>query len=162
MLKIKTIATLALLSFNAYAYHGHGFKIVSEKTTHTPGFTATIFSMDSLTPNTVHKVEAKANNSDGQTKQYIKVSGTHKVILQNTTTSTKRYSITYTLSCASALNNFERNIDLEPNGAFIDGSYDYGTVQKSNIGRYDIIVQTSVDGYESASKEDHGNLNIHK
>lgn len=153
MLKIKTIAVLSLISLNALAYQGQGFKIISEKHTQSPGFNGSFISKPATTMTA--EALAWAHDASGRPHEYIKIQGDHNINLYNNSTTTKRYTYTYTISCENAYENFERTLDLYAKGSFTDSSHSYGTVQKDSEGGYRINVGTKINGSESAWHEAH-------
>jgi hypothetical protein len=165
IMKIKTAAilTLSVISLNAFAFHGENFKVVSEKLTQSPGFNGGIVSKDDK-ENKTFSATAKAwtYNSSGKPMEYIKIAGDHDANFLNDTDKTMRYTYTYILSSESAYQNFERTIDLYPQGHFSDSSRSYGTVQKEKEGIYPINASTRVSGADSAYHEAHATLKINK
>lgn len=151
-MKLRTLSILILTAFsiNALAYQGQGFRIISEKVTHSPDFKDGGFR--EISPKTMYvNALSWAYNSEGRTYEYVKVRGDHNVSISNSTRATQQYTYSYTLSCESAFENFERTIEIYPNGLFTDNSSSYGTVQKENSGTFGIHVMTKVTGGESAT-----------
>lgn len=73
-----------------------------------------------------------------------------------------RFIYQYVLSCESAYENFERTIDLYPQGSFTDSAHSFGVVQKDGEGGYGINVSTKISGAESAWHESHAVLRVRK
>lgn len=160
-LKLLSILILFAISFQAMAFEGKGFKIVSEKVTQSAGFNG---GFQEIAPK--KKVDVFANamawayNAEGRVMDYIKVEGDHSVNISNYSSQTQRYTYTFVLSCEDAYEKFERTVDIYPQGSFSDSSHSYGTVQKENAGTFGINVSTNISGAESAFHEANAVLRV--
>lgn len=162
-MKIKTISAIILsaLSLNCFAFQGEGFKIISEKVTQSPGFNGGIISK-SVVPKSDTLLVAQAMNSIGKPNEYVKINSGHVVNMRNDTGKVSRYTYTYLLSCEEAYQIFERTIELEKDGSFLDVSQSYGTVQKNKEGKFPILAQTKISGGDTQSCEHTADLTIRK
>ena len=157
-MKLKTI--LSTLALNAYAYTGHGYRIVNEKVTHSPNFNGGF--IEGSKKNTAMFVGARswAYDANGSRMEYIKIQGDHSVDLFNGTKEVRRYTYAYNLNCESAYENVERTLDINPGGSFSDSSHSYGVVQKESNGSWRINVSTNITGYEGIFHESHAVLRV--
>jgi|SRR5579862_7785288 len=92
----------------------------------------------------------------------LKVQGDHNISISNYTKKTQRYTYKYVLSCESAYENFERAIEIYPQGNFTDNSHSYGVVQKNSAGTCGINVSTQITDGESAWHEAHATLRVRR
>lgn len=163
-MKLKIILALALsfISIQALAIEGTGFKIINEKTTHSSGFKGGFQQMSQKKRTTSGYVStmAWAYNSEGKPREYIKIQGDHNVSISNYSNKTQRYTYTYVLSCESAYEQFDRTIDVYPNGNFSDSSHSYGSIQEEIGGTFRINVLTKVTGAELSSHEANAILRV--
>ena len=160
MLKLKTIAILSLISVNAFAYTGHGFKIISEKVTQTPGFNGRTVSLDKHKGLDRLRAEVKAFQAVGSRTDFITIQSWHVFSVFNNTNTTQRYTYNFVLFSGDARYNFEKTVELYSHGNYFDDSMNYGAVQKENVGYYDITAQTKVTGAENGFSESHALLHV--
>lgn len=163
MKSLFAMMALTALSTPVLAFEGHGFKIISEKVTHSPNFKG---GFQALTPKKKAFAPAYASamawayDAEGRVREYIKVQGDHNISLSNYTNQTLRYTYKYTLSCESAYEQFDRTVEIRPQGTFIDSSHSYGTVQKDKPGTFKIAVGTQISGGDTAFHDAYATLRV--
>ena len=163
-MKLKVISALLLsvLSFNTFSMQGHGFRIVSEKLTQSPGFRGGF--KESPSKETFSPMYASAftmtYDAEGKVNEHINIKSDHEVNISNYTSQTQRYIYKYTLLCENVYETFERTIDIEPHGNFSDNSHAYGDAQLDREGYYRIRAATEISGSESAFHESSAILRI--
>ncbi len=166
-MKLKLISALILsaISIHAIAYEGKGFKIISEKVTHSPNFVGgfkEVPSKKGIAPGYA-KATSWAYDASGRPGELIKIQGDHNVSLSNYTSSAQRYTYTYNLNCDKVYERFERTVELAPQGSFTDSSHSYGAAQEQSTGTFSINVGTKITGGgESAWHEAHATLRVRR
>ena len=161
-LKIASALILSAISINALAYEGHGFTIVSQQESHTPGFG--IIEGGGSKKNSTKAYFASAMtmtyDAEGHRMEFVKIQSDHDVNISNYTHQVQRYTYTYVLSCESAYETFGKTVDVQPGGSFTDSSHVYGTVQKEVEGSWAINASTQITGGENAFHESHAMLRV--
>lgn len=163
-LKLISAVALSVISMHVMAFEGNGFKIISDKVTHSPGFNGgfqEVALKKSVVPAYVNTM-AFAYDAEGHVMDYIKIKGDHNISISNYTSQTQRYAYTYVLSCESAYEQFERTVEIYPHGNFSDSSHSYGTVQKESESTFGINVSTKISGAENSWHEAHAALRVRK
>lgn len=165
-MKLKLILisafSLSLISIQASAYEGQGFKIISEKTTHSPGFIASGLKENLKKKTVLRYINARVATYDtrGHINEYIKVQADHTISISNYMSRSQRYTYKYILSCESAFYTFERTVEIYPHGYYSDSSHSYGVVQKEEPGTYRINAATQISGAENSFDDDHAALTV--
>lgn len=145
-IKFSAIALFSILAINAYAYSGHGYTILSESETMSPG---TVGGHRDVTSQKKSRFSAPTASVENQTYSISKphqLIAHHDVFIQNRTGQAQVY--TYTLELmASPFNyyNVTRKIILQPGGAFETNEDTFlNTLTKVTPGDYHLTAMTLV------------------
>ncbi len=156
-MKRKIISTIALslLSVTAFAYQGHGYKILNERITSSPGFNFKVIDSSKTAYSSPNYITASASVNDvrGRPNEYIKLEGYHHVNISNSTTQIQRYRFMYDLKCVDAAGSFSRDIEIYPHGTFSDDTMTFATFQPTTEGLFDIYATTQITGAENTRNE---------
>lgn len=164
MKKLLAVALIASMSQAAFAYTGSGFKIISEKFVSNGFVDAGVKPLPPSQKKSMRSASAYARTEPAQgfVNEFIKINSTHFVAVYNPTNGPYRFTYHYTLNCGTANSYFERQVELAPDGNFMDDSYSYGTVQKSEPKMYGIMANTRINGPEKVSETHTAILTVNK
>jgi len=165
-IKRTVILAISLMAIStSYAEYGKGYKVLSERFISTPGSNAKIVH-DEIQNFTLPQAKLDVSGSvmtydaRGKIMEFIKVESDHSITLVNYTSSTKRYTYNFVLSCDSAYSNFGKDVELAPQGFYTDSAHLYGTVQEEKEGSWGIHAQTSTTGAENYERESSAVLSV--
>ena len=139
------IIFLSLMTLNVFAAEGEGYEILWSRETLSPGAEGHIqHGMREIDRASVGV--AKALDTTGHANQSVGLKSLHQYQIYNTTNSTQRYKVHYSLDSLGVSNAFDAEIEIKPKGWMVDASYIFLTVSSPNQGAYPINANTDIQG----------------
>ena len=146
------LSAITLVSFNVFAYEGHGFRILSSTIESSPGavggFKPAAPSLTKKTPGVVF-AWSQAYDAEGYPGENVVLKGNHSFNATNYTKQSQTYTYKYELNCDGQFFRKVDRVEVRPGGVVSDTSNSYLTTFHRQPGLFRINAATDVTGEAS-------------
>lgn len=159
--KLFFVLGLTVVSLQAYAHQGKGYRIISEKVEMSPGAIGGLIELDSKSNGDTRKYAEVMTSAPDKTmdrNESVYVEGYHTMSIRNTTQQTQLYKYVMEVNCGNRSFRNIKHIELYPQGTFTNSSSSYLVVQENRPGTYKINAITEIVGESSGAQRATGKL----
>ncbi len=149
-LKLLALATLSIVSVQAMAWEGQGFRVINEQNSSSAGVDG---SFKRMAPSgNIAQTTATTFNVRGQVRQNLRIDGQHTIYIQNYTQNKQKYNIAYKVEADGQNFMHTAVVEVDKGGYARDFAGTTFVTNKNNPGTWAIKATTSVSGESSDSK----------
>ena len=158
-----TLSALLIMSVNAFALEGKGFRILSEKIETSPN-TQGGFIPKSSDHSSRYMVQtwSQAYNAQGRIHENIRLTGSHSLNIGNYTSQKQLYHYKYELNCDGRYVKKTDVIEVLPGGYMTDSGTSFLSASFTSPGSRGITVLTEVTGESSGNHYAKAVLDVNK
>jgi hypothetical protein len=157
---LLSILFLGLMQLNAYAYEGHGFRVLSETVEHSPGVTGKFVSSVSKKTPGIALSWSQAYDARGFANTNVVLTGSHSISVTNYTNQNQIYNYKYELNCDGQYFRKVDRIEVRPGGVVNQSGSSFLTTYHRQKGLFQINASTAVSGESSHSHISGGTLRV--
>ena len=156
------ISILACFTLNAFAYEGHGFRVISSTIESSPGAKGGFTQSQALSKKSsaVAFAWSQAYDAEGMAGENVVLRGNHSFNVTNYTKTNQTYTYKYELNCDGQYFRKIDKVEVRPGGVVSDASNSYLTTFHRQGGMFGINAVTDVAGESSNNHVARGSLRV--
>lgn|SRR3990167_4962519 len=150
-LSLLSFLFVGLLSLNAYALEGHGFRVLSETIEHSPGVSGKFVPSSGKKSPGIALSWSQAYDARGLANMNVMVRGSHSFSVTNYTSLNQVYTYKYELNCDGQYFRKIDKIEVRPGGVVNENGDSFLSTYHRQKGLFQINASTSVSGESTHS-----------